>query len=388
MGGVSCNKTPSNHFILNGYIEGADNTEIIRLNYMYLKDNKWHEISDSTKLIEGKFSFEGNMDEVTGAYLSIDQTSVQIYLEPTKMKLTIDKSRPYTYELSGTSVEKESIELRNLLSDYLIISDSTGDSIQDIFKQIDLHNNEPALVDSLMQRAYYFKDKATINAQKSDSIKLDFIVKHTTYQIIPHLLYTLSRNNLISIDTITSIYNNLPEHSKVTLSGKLASAQMKETQLSLNIKDLSTGETAPDFSKENIQGETIKLSDFRTKNYVLLDFWASWCGPCVKQIPQLKKIQDTYADKGLKIIGVSLDGDEKEWRNAVEKHQVGTWIQVSGYSDPDDYFSKAGDISVIYNIKAIPVYILIDKQGKILKKWQHIGDQELEFIDNILKQET
>ena len=176
----------------------------------------------------------------------------------------------------------------------------------------------------------------------------------------------------------------MPKQTKTTLMGRLASAQIQETELSLNKKNILVGDIAPDFSKKSIHGEIIRLSDFRNKNYVLLDFWASWCGPCLKAIPQLKKIQNDYSNKGLKIIGISSDGDEQDWCNTVEKYQLESWVHISSYIDPNDYFCNANDLSIIYDIKSITVYILIDKHGKVCARWQHIGNAELDFIDKFL----
>lgn len=380
----SCDQKKSTFFIIEGVIEGVNDSTLVYVSYLTENNGKWKEVSDTAYLKNSKFYLKGSINELTGAYLICDNIVIPLYLEPTIIRLVIDKNNPYDYELSGTSIEKESIELRNLLSEDMKIYDSIGDSIQKIFNQIDLHDNEASIIADLKQRAYHFKDAAIMNAKKLDSIQLNFIVKHNTYQIAPYLLYRLSRNNIISNDTIVAIYNSLPKQTKTTLMGRLASAQIQETELSLNKKNILVGDIAPDFSKKSIHGEIIRLSDFRNKNYVLLDFWASWCGPCLKAIPQLKKIQNDYSNKGLKIIGISSDGDEQDWCNTVEKYQLESWVHISSYIDPNDYFCNANDLSIIYDIKSIPVYILIDKHGKVCARWQHIGNAELDFIDKFL----
>lgn len=385
MGLWSCNDQKSTSFSIDGLIEDISDSTEIYLSYIILNNGRWEEVSDTAYVENGKFYFKGVVNELVAAGLVFEDVDVPIYLEPTNIKLVIDKNNPYAYKLLGTSVEKENIELRNILSDYMKTYYQISDSIQEIFKLIDLHNNQPHLVDSLMKKAYDFKKSGIINAEKLDSMRFDFVVKHNTYQIAPYLLYILSRDNLISNDTIKSVYIGLPEYSKTTLLGKLALEQIKQTERSSNKKDILVGDIAPDFSKQSIQGQTIKLSDFRSKHYILLDFWANWCGPCVKQIPQINKLQDTYANKGLRIIGVSLDGNEEEWRNSVEKYELGKWIHVISYNDPSAYFSNSYDISEIYNISSIPLYILIDKQGKVIARWQHIGDKEIAFIDKLLR---
>lgn len=381
----SCDENKSTSFSIDGLIEDINDSTEVYLSYIILNNGRLEEVSDTAYIENGKFYFKGIINELVAANLVFKDVDVPIYLEPTNIKLVIDKNNPYAYKLLGTSVEKENIELRNILSDYMKTYYQISDSIQEIFKLIDLHNNQPHLVDSLMKKAYDFKENGIINAEKLDSMRLDFVVKHNTYQITPHVLYILSKNNLISNDTIEAVYTDLPEYSKTALLGKLALEQIKQTKRYLNKKDILVGDIAPDFSKQSIQGQTIKLSDFRNKHYILLDFWANWCGPCVKQIPQINKLQDIYANKGLRIIGVSLDGNEEEWRNAVEEYELGKWIHVLSYNDPSAYFSNSYDISEIYNISSIPLYILIDKQGKVIARWQHIGDKEIAFMDKLLR---
>jgi len=116
---IACNKTSPNTFKLEGIAEGVKDSDNIILYYDILQNNEWQEIADTTKIIDGQFLFEGNINEPTTATLVFGNCDVvidvRLYLEPTTMKLRINKSQPYAYELSGTKVEKEHIELRKEL---------------------------------------------------------------------------------------------------------------------------------------------------------------------------------------------------------------------------------------------------------------------------------
>jgi len=384
LGFWSCNHEKSTFFSIEGQLADVKDSTKISLYYLIQNNDKWEEISNITYLKNNKFYFDGNINELTAAYLFWDDVnlSIPIYIEPTAIKLVIDKNNLYAYELSGTSAEKENIELRNKLSANMKIDDQISRSLIEIYNQINTHNDEPSLVDSLMKKKDQLKAEYLINAKQIVSIQMDFIKEHNTYQIVPNLLYEISMTELISNDTITAIYNSLPEHSKTTLLGKIVLEQIKQTERALNKKEILVGDTAPDFSRISMQGETIRLTDFRGKSYVLLDFWASWCGPCIKGIPQIKQIYDEYGKKNLKIIGISSDQKEEDWQNAINKHQITVWPQILGNSD--NYFRDESDLSEIYNIQYIPEYILIDKQGKVVAKWQHIGEEQLNEIDKIL----
>ena len=124
------------------------------------------------------------------------------------------------------------------------------------------------------------------------------------------------------------------------------------------LNSIAVGKPAPDFSVPDVDGKTIALADFKGK-YVLLDFWASWCGPCKPQIPFLKAASEKFRDKNLVVVGVSLDSKKESWLKAIEKHGL-NWINASnlkGWSEP---------VARAYGASAIPFNVLIGPDGTIL----------------------
>ena len=118
------------------------------------------------------------------------------------------------------------------------------------------------------------------------------------------------------------------------------------------------GKVVPDFSATDLDGNPISLQDYRGK-VVLLDFWAVWCAPCIAEMPNLKKVYNTYKDQGFDIIGISLDTDETKLRNYLKDNDI-PWRQVFSteeYPNP---------IAVQYRIRAIPAPWLIDREGKLI----------------------
>ena len=220
-----------------------------------------------------------------------------------------------------------------------------------------------------------------------NEIRFDFAVKHPSFEITPHLLSFISGME-IPIDSIRNIYNSLPAQSKNSIMGKLAHKEIEEQAYKDSILEMTTiGKFPPDFVRKSVSGDTIKLSDYKDKTYVLLDFWASWCKPCIKEIPRMKEIHKKYSNRGLTIISISLDTDKNSWHKAVQKNDLNAWPQILS-SDTDrkeDNYKFGNDLAELYDYDAIPFFVLIDKTGMIIKKWQYITEQQLNELNENLK---
>ena len=138
----------------------------------------------------------------------------------------------------------------------------------------------------------------------------------------------------------------------------LAAADLQKTIE--KTKAFTIGGEAPDFSQPSPEGEEIRLSDFRGK-WVLVDFWASWCGPCRKENPNVVAMYNKYKDKGFEILGVSLDKTKDRWVNAIAKDKL-TWPQIS------DLKGWRNEVAQLYGVRSIPHTILLDQEGKIVAR--------------------
>jgi peroxiredoxin len=127
-----------------------------------------------------------------------------------------------------------------------------------------------------------------------------------------------------------------------------------------DMKLLAIGQVAPEISLPNPEGEIIPLSSLRGK-YVLVDFWAKWCGPCRKENPNVVAAYNKFKDKGFTVYGVSLDRNKADWLQAIQQDGL-TWTHVS---DLKFWNSEAAKT---YNITAIPFSLLLDPEGKIIGK--------------------
>ncbi|HEU4633425.1 MAG TPA: TlpA disulfide reductase family protein [Flavisolibacter sp.] len=164
-------------------------------------------------------------------------------------------------------------------------------------------------------------------------------------------------------------YVNRMELDKVESLYAILSPKFKDTRVGISIakgiearKITAIGKIAPDFTQPDTSGKEVKLSDLRGQ-YVLVDFWASWCGPCRAENPNLVKTFNQFKDKGFTVLGVSLDqpGKKDAWLAAVQKDNL-TWTQVS------DLKFWENEAAILYGIKAIPSNLLLDPQGRIIAK--------------------
>ncbi len=149
----------------------------------------------------------------------------------------------------------------------------------------------------------------------------------------------------------SGIMINLKKYFFIALAF-LASSQVKA--------QVRQGYDAPDITLPTVNGDSIRLSSLKGK-VVLLDFWASWCGPCRSSNKELTKLYPKYKAKGFEIFGVSLDDDKNKWRNAIKKDKI-TWLQVNDGGGWD------AQTAVQWNINAIPTSYLIDKNGKLVAR--------------------
>jgi peroxiredoxin len=144
---------------------------------------------------------------------------------------------------------------------------------------------------------------------------------------------------------------------------------------------------APDFKATDLNNQILTLSQFKNRNIVLLDFWASWSIPYRNNIPLLKTIYKEYHPKGLELIAISLDNNKRAWTSSVMKENTGSWYNIHhGFNIFNQGDLKDSDVYSNYFYNSVPTLILIDFDGKIIGHWVGSSPENIIALDNLLKE--
>jgi peroxiredoxin len=353
LGLISCqNKT---EFVINGKVKNAgDNKKV----FLFVADSMGQMYPvDSTFLNEDQgFKLKAVAEYPEFYQIFIGNKSYMMIAENgNKIDFKADLADPSgAYEVAGSDEADKITEYNKITTDF---SSKSGEMAQKYSKMI---ADEPSKKDSIIAD-YNIKSQAISKPFLENSFQ--FIKKNTKT-----LTAFFAANVMMGMDGNT-YENELIEYSKEAKKhfpnnkAVLAFAKQMETaQLT------AVGQQAPEISSVTPDGKTVKLSDFKGK-YVLLDFWASWCGPCRQENPNLVKQYHAFKDKNFTIFGFSLDDDKDKWVKAIKEDKL-DWNHASELQQWESPAAR------LYNINAIPASFVIDPNGKIIAK--NLRGDELE----------
>lgn len=328
---TSCEKGTG--FSINGNIKGLTDKEVYLI----------HEVNDETvfdtiEVKNGVFSFKGDIQQADLYMLSIPSVErpVQIFIEPGKINISGDVSKPKDFLVEAGDLNRQMTEynskMQPLIDLYLAVNSEymvgmqTGDTV--------MAKNAMTRIDTLIK---------TYNSRT-----LDFVNKKP-FTLVTAFLVAKNMLNNPDVPVLEGIVNQLPEDIKASKYG------VKITNALTIAKKTGIGVEAPGFTMKDLNGKEVSLASFRGR-YVLVDFWASWCGPCRRENPRMLQVYNQFKGPKFEMLGVSVDHQIDEWIKAVKDDQL-TWPQVV---DDQDVSGKD------YGVSSIPSNVLLDPQGKII----------------------
>lgn len=315
---------------------------------------------DTAIVMNEKFTFEGKTDNPGLYYLTIDnvQQPLTLLLSNEKISVKIDKEKMSNSEIKSnqnTEYKKFNDGLETIVSELKKLSND---------RRMAFYNKDTVKVKAL-------EEKLQNGQSKVVDYGFDYINNNPNKLVSLVLLEQQLKTRGIDGEKIVNAYNNLSNELKATTKGKRLNTKVNIlAQESKKEALLAIGKIAPNFEAPTPDGDMVSLNDLKGK-VTIIDFWASWCGPCRRENPNVVRTYEKYHDKGLEIIGVSLDkkGQKDRWLKAIEDDKL-TWHHVSNLN----YFNDP--IARQYNIKAIPATFILDKDGKIVDK--NLRGQRLE----------
>ena len=323
-------------------------------------------IIDSVILDEnGNFEFTNYTPKIGFYRIKTNDKNFAMLVLDSADKVTITgsvKDLGNTFKVEGSPETTIFIEYNNLSKSRDIKLDSLNKAFQLLMETNKMDSKRMDSLSAIFETPY----NSIIN--QSNILMVDKISKNT------NMYSSIMAIQALDPDKYSDLYKSLDAGlSKKFPNDKnvIMFHEVVERMLSTNV-----GQFAPEISLPSPDGKEIALSSLKGK-LVLIDFWASWCGPCRKEMPNVVKIYSKFKNKGFEIYGVSLDQDKEKWMEAITKDGI-NWPQVSDLKYWDNVAAK------IYNVQGIPYTVLIDKDGKIIAK--NLRGQELEKkIAEVLK---
>ena len=351
---AACTQQPADRFTLNGSVNGLDG-EYLYLTYM----NDTVEVKDSVKVEGGTFRFEGplSVPATQGAVMRkltsrmYDPKRIaSFYLEPAELTLTLDTADFSKAHLEGslTQAQMDSVNAQRA---------AIMDEAQPILDALQTETDH--------EKQSELREQLEPYSKRSEKVGLTFVATHPASYAAPDLLRFCMGS--MTYDELKKLYDAFTPGVKSTASAKEIGKELE------TMARVQPGQPAPDFEATDVNGKPFRLSSLKG-NYVVIDFWASWCVPCRQSNPHMKELYAKYHDKGLEYVYVAdNDSQVDAWHKAIKDdgleafHHVLRGLKMDRTSHTYD---RTNDISDKYAVHFLPTKYLIDREGRIVGKFE------------------